>query len=51
LGLYLFAIASRQILITQPPNHWVPRVPSPEVKRPQRETEHSHPSSSQVKHV
>jgi hypothetical protein len=34
---------------TQPPIQWVPGALSPRVKRPGRETDHSAPSSAEVK--
>jgi hypothetical protein len=43
LGFYLFTTASRPVLgPTQPPIQWVPRALSLAVKRPGRETDHSH---------
>jgi hypothetical protein len=33
---------------TQPPSQWVPRGSFPGVKRPEREADHSHPSSVEV---
>jgi len=46
---FLFATASRPVLgPTQPPVKWIPSAPSPEVKRPERETSHSPPSSAEV---
>jgi hypothetical protein len=48
--LSLFTIASRLALVpTQPPIQWVSGTISPEVKRPGRESDYSHPSSAEVK--
>jgi hypothetical protein len=45
----LFSIKSRLALIpTQPPTQLVPEVVSSGVKRPGRESDHSHPSSVDV---
>jgi hypothetical protein len=50
LGIFLFTTASRPALgSTQPPIQWVPGVPSLGVKRPGRESDHSSPSSAEVK--
>jgi hypothetical protein len=35
----------------QPPIQWVPRAPSPEVKRPGNEADHSPPASAEVKKI
>jgi hypothetical protein len=49
LGIFLFSTASRPDLgPTQPPIQWVPGALSL-VNRPQRETDHSPPSSAEVK--
>jgi hypothetical protein len=52
--IFIFSIASRSALgLIQPPVQWVPRVRSPDVKRPGREagreTDRSTPSSAEVK--
>jgi hypothetical protein len=50
LGIFLFTTASRTALEpTQPPIQWVPGALSLGVKRPGREADHSHPSSTEVK--
>jgi hypothetical protein len=50
LGIFLFTTASRTALEpTQPPVQWVPGALSLEVKRPERETDHSPPSGAEVK--
>jgi hypothetical protein len=50
LGIFLFNAASRRALgPTQPPIQWVPGAPSLGVKRPDREADHSFPSSAEVK--
>jgi hypothetical protein len=50
LGNFLFTTASRTALgPTQPPIQWLPGALSLEVKRPGRETDHSPPSSAEVK--
>jgi hypothetical protein len=47
---FLFSTTSRPTLgPTQPPIQWVPGAPSPGVKRQGRETDHSPPSSAEVK--
>jgi hypothetical protein len=47
---FLFSTSSRPALgLIQPPIHWVPGALSPEVKRPGREADHSHPASAEVK--
>jgi hypothetical protein len=49
---FLFSTSSRQALRpTQPPIRWIPGGGglSPGVKRPRRETDHSYPSSAEVK--
>jgi hypothetical protein len=51
-GIFLFITASRPTLgPTQPPIQLLPGIFSPEVKRPGRETDHSPPSSAEVKNV
>jgi hypothetical protein len=51
-GNFLFTTASRTALgPTQPPNSWVPGVLSLGVKRPDREADHSPPSSTDVKNA
>jgi hypothetical protein len=48
--IILFSIASRPTFgPTQPPIKWIPGAPSPGVKRPGREADHSPPSSAKVK--
>jgi hypothetical protein len=50
LGIFLFATASGAALgPAQPPIQWVPGALSLGVKRPGRETDHSLPSSVEVK--
>jgi hypothetical protein len=50
LGNFLFTTASRTALTpTQPPIQWVPGALSLGVKRPEREADHSPPSSAEVK--
>jgi hypothetical protein len=50
LGIFLFTTASRTALgPTQPPIQWVPGALSLGVKRPGRETDHSHACSAEVK--
>jgi hypothetical protein len=50
LGIFLFTTASRTALEpTQPPIQWVPGALSLEVRRPEREADHSPPSSAEVK--
>jgi hypothetical protein len=45
-----FYMSSRAALgSTQPPNQWVPGAPSPGVKRPMREADHSPPTGVEVK--
>jgi len=46
---FLFATASRPALgHTQCPIQWIPGTPTPEVKQPGREADHSPPSSAEV---
>jgi hypothetical protein len=50
LGIFLFTTASRTDLgPIQPPIQWVPAALSLEVKRPEREADHSPPSVVEVK--
>jgi hypothetical protein len=50
LGIFLFNIMSRRVLgPTKPPIQWVPGALSLGVKRPEREGDHSPPSSAEVK--
>jgi hypothetical protein len=50
LGIFLFTTASRTALgHTQPPIQWAPGSLSLEIKQPGRETDHTHPSSADVK--
>jgi hypothetical protein len=50
LGIFLFTTASRTALgPTQPHIQWVPGALSMGVKRPVRESDHSPPSSAEVK--
>jgi hypothetical protein len=50
LGIFLFTTSSRPALgPTQPPVKWIPGTLSVGVKRPGRETDHSPPSSAEVK--
>jgi hypothetical protein len=52
LGIFLFTTMSRTALgPTQPPIQWVPRALSLGVKRPGHESDHSPPSSAEVKNV
>jgi hypothetical protein len=45
-------MTSRPVLgPTEPPIQWVPEALSPEVKRPEREADHSPPSSTEVKYI
>jgi hypothetical protein len=51
-GIFLFTTASRTALgPTQPPIQWVPGALSLGVKRQDREADHSHPSSAEVKNA
>jgi hypothetical protein len=50
LGIFLFTTESRpSVGTTQPPIQWVPGALSTEVKRQGRESDHSPPSSAEVK--
>jgi hypothetical protein len=50
LGIFIFTTASRPALEpTQPPIQWLPEALSLMVKRPDREADHSPPSSTEVK--
>jgi hypothetical protein len=52
LGVFLFTIISRPGLgPTRPPIQWLPGALSLGVKRPEREADRSHPSSSEVKNA
>jgi hypothetical protein len=52
LGIFLSTTASRPALgPTQPPIQWVPEALSLEVKWPEREADHSSPSSIEVKNA
>jgi hypothetical protein len=52
LGIFIFTIASRPALgLTQPPIQWVPGDLSLGVKLLGRETDHSPPSSAEVKNA
>jgi hypothetical protein len=52
LGGFLFSIASRPALgLTEPPIQWIQGYPSPAVKRPGREADHSPLSSAEVKNA
>jgi hypothetical protein len=49
---FLFSTSSRPVLgPTQPPFQWVLRALSPWVKRPGHETDHSSPTSAEVKKI
>jgi hypothetical protein len=49
---FVFSTSSRPNLgSTQPPIRWVPGAPSPGVKRPGREADHSLPASADVKKI
>jgi hypothetical protein len=49
-SIFIFITASRTALgLTQPPIQWVPRALSLGVKWPEREADHSHLSSAEVK--
>jgi hypothetical protein len=51
-SIYIFAILSRQALgFTQPPTESVPGVHSSGIKQPRRDSNHSPPSSYEVKNV
>jgi hypothetical protein len=50
LGIFLFTTVSRPALEpTQPPIQWVPGALSLGVKLPEREADHSHPHSAEIK--
>jgi hypothetical protein len=50
LGIFLFTTASRTALVpNQPPIQWVPGALCLGAERPGRETDHSPPSSAEVK--
>jgi hypothetical protein len=50
LGIFLFTTVFRPALEpTQPPIQWLPEALSLGVKRPEREDDHSPPSSAEVK--
>jgi len=52
MGIFLFATTFRPAQgPTQPPIQWVPEALTPEVKWPEREADHLHPSSAQVKNA
>jgi hypothetical protein len=52
LGIFLFTTASRTAQSpTKPPIQWVPGALSLEVKRPRRESDHSAPSSADVRNA
>jgi hypothetical protein len=52
VGIFLFSTESRPALgPTKPPIQWVPGAVSPRVKRPGDETDHSLPSSAEVKNA
>jgi hypothetical protein len=52
LGIFLFTTASSSVLgPTQPPIQWVPGALSMGVKRPDREADHSPPSSAESRNV
>jgi hypothetical protein len=52
LGIFLFTTVSRPSMEpTQPPIRWVPGVLSLGGKRPEREADHSPPSSTEVKNL
>jgi hypothetical protein len=52
LGIFLFTTASRLALgPNQPPIQWVPGAISLGVRRPRRESDHSPPSSAEVKNA
>jgi hypothetical protein len=47
---FLYSTSSKTALgSTQPPTQWVPGAPSPGVKQPGREADHSPPASAEVK--
>jgi len=51
-GFFLFATVFGLVLgLTQPPNQWVSGTPSPGIKWPEREAEHSTPFNVEVKNV
>jgi hypothetical protein len=50
MGFFIFATSSRPVLrSTQPPMKWIPEFVSPGVKQPEREDDHSPPSTAEVK--
>jgi hypothetical protein len=52
MGIFLFVTTSIPGLgPMQPPIHWVLRAPTPGIKRPGREADHSPPSSDEVKNA
>jgi hypothetical protein len=52
VGTRIFFMSSRLSLVyNQPPFQWVPGAPSPGVKRPGREIDHSPPTSAGVKKI
>jgi hypothetical protein len=52
MGFFLFATASRPALgPADSPVQWVPGLFSPGVRRPEREADHSPPSSAEVRNA
>jgi hypothetical protein len=52
LSFFLFSKSSRPALgSTQPPMQWVLGALSPGVKRPEREADHSPPTSAEIKRM
>jgi hypothetical protein len=50
-GWEFFSVSRPALGPTQPPTQWVPGVPSLRVKKPEREADHSPPTSAEVKNA